>query len=67
MRKLFSDFAIVSVKGDQAIDLERRLLLGEKVEVVLKGTFQGAAWSKHDGIDQEFGIDVEEAAFDIDL
>lgn len=69
MRKLFVDFAIASVKGDQAVDLERRLLLGEKIEVVIKGTFQAGsqAWSKHDGIDQEFAIDVTEASLDSEI
>lgn len=49
-------FAIVSIRAGRA-DIRRRLERGEKIQISLEGTLSGV-WSRDDGIDQEFSIDV---------
>lgn len=53
---LESSFAIVSVRGGRE-GLARRLYANERVPVVIRG-FIVNPWSRDDGIDREFSVEV---------
>lgn len=54
---LTCEFALVAIRKNRR-KLERLILHGGSVNVVITGTLSGV-WGRNDGIDQEFRMDVK--------